>query len=441
MAAAPSAAEPAVAQPCRDAARFDCHHVEVPLDRDNASAGSIRLHVRTLAGQDDAAPLLAIAGGPGQSAVALSDTFEVMARRAAPGRGLVLLDQRGTGRSGLLRCRALERDPVVTSRAAARCAQELGPRRAHYTTRDSVGDIEAVRVALGMERLALLGISYGSRVALAYAAAHPEHVERIVLDSPVPLAGPDALMRSTLRATPRVLRAGCAQRCRNRGWRPARDMARLVSRLRSARHGARRRAGLLRLLLDGEFDPALRRGLPQAVHRALRGDWTLLRQLHRRARLTVRGPFDPFEFSAALNATVVCEEVALPWLRAAAHRARMRAVRRTTARLSARSLFPFDRTTIRRSDVIRQCARWPHALPPPAPVTPPAVPALVLAGGRDLLTPRADSRRLARRLENARLVTDARAGHSVLSRRRAGSCATRAVRAFMAGEQTGTRRC
>ena len=84
-------------------------------------------------------------------------------------------DQRGTGRSGLLRCPALERDPRLRSTQAGEdCARRLGPKRAFYTTPDSVEDMEAIRKAAGAEKLTLFGISYGTELALAYARAYPD---------------------------------------------------------------------------------------------------------------------------------------------------------------------------------------------------------------------------------------------------------------------------
>src|SRR6185295_19173478 len=132
-------------------------------------------------------------------------------------RRLVAFDQRGTGGSGRLRCPGLGRavgptgDAVAgLERAVAACAQRLGAARAHYTTTDSVEDIEAVRSALGVDKLVLYGTSYGTKVALDYAAAHPEHVSRLLLDSTVLPEGVDPFERATIASIPRVMRAVCA---------------------------------------------------------------------------------------------------------------------------------------------------------------------------------------------------------------------------------------
>ena len=85
---------------------------------------------------------------------------------------------------GLLRCPRLERDPHLRDTGAAEeCANRIGVARRHYTTPDSVEDMEAIRQQLGVEKLTLFGISYGTELAIAYARAYPAHVERLILDS------------------------------------------------------------------------------------------------------------------------------------------------------------------------------------------------------------------------------------------------------------------
>ena len=94
-------------------------------------------------------------------------------------------------------------------RRRRRCAAALGPRRGLLHDRRHVEDMEAIRRELGVERIAIYGTSYGTKVALAYALRYPAHVERLVLDSVVEADGPDPLYRDTFAATPRALRALC----------------------------------------------------------------------------------------------------------------------------------------------------------------------------------------------------------------------------------------
>src|SRR5829696_2458083 len=148
----------------------ECARVRVPLDRSGALKGSVALRVARYGEPSRKPTLLYLSGGPGGAGVReFADVlFEVggLARRYQ----LVSYDQRGTGYSGLLRCPALERDPRLRSTSAGeKCAASLGSRRGLYGTRESVEDIEALRVALGVEKLTLFGISYGTKLALAYA--------------------------------------------------------------------------------------------------------------------------------------------------------------------------------------------------------------------------------------------------------------------------------
>ena len=89
---------------------------------------------------------------------------------------LAVLDQRGTGESGVLDCPNLQRlrslDAFPPTELQA-CANRIGPNRAFYTTADTVLDIDALRQSLGADKIALSGISYGTHVALQYARAFP----------------------------------------------------------------------------------------------------------------------------------------------------------------------------------------------------------------------------------------------------------------------------
>ena len=240
--------------------------------------GTVTLQVQRLrARRQRLGAIFALAGGPGQAALPFLADFADEMRAGLGTRDLIVFDQRGTGRSGLLRCPPLERTTDVDPAAEIRrCAESLGPRRSHYTTSDSVEDMEAVRRAANVERITIYGSSYGTKVALAYAARYPSHVERLVLDSVVALDGPDFFMRESFRATPRALRALCARRaCSGITRDPVTDLAALVSRLARAPARGRLVGGdgrarvrqlgrlrLLRILSDGDFEPTLRAELP-----------------------------------------------------------------------------------------------------------------------------------------------------------------------------------
>ena len=97
-------------------------------------------------------------GGPGSNMNGVWPDLQRLART----RTIVLYDQRGSGRSEIVK------DP------------------ARLTAADHVRDLEAVRVHLGLQRFALIGESWGAGLAVLYAAAHPEQVERLLLIGPMP---------------------------------------------------------------------------------------------------------------------------------------------------------------------------------------------------------------------------------------------------------------
>jgi proline iminopeptidase len=96
-------------------------------------------------------------GGPGADSAYLRPGFDALAR----GRTLVYYDQRGGGKS-----------PV--------------PREVPVGWREHVADLEALRVTMGMERLAIAGYSWGGLLALLYALEHPTRVSSLAFISPAP---------------------------------------------------------------------------------------------------------------------------------------------------------------------------------------------------------------------------------------------------------------
>ncbi len=338
--------------PCPDRDGVQCGQVIVPLDRTGAVPGQIALHVeRRAPARPRRRVVVLVAGGPGQPGSASFDLAEPDLARLLPARTLVTYDPRGTGRSALLHCRALARRGgtlgLRSPEAVAACAAEIGPRRAFYTTRDHAEDLEAVRAALGARQIGIYGTSYGTKLALAYALAHPTRVERLLLDSALPARGPDVYGRETLRAIPRVLRAICAGgACLSATRRPVVDFVALANRLaarpvrgRAPDPSGRRRparlsaSDLLTLLVESDLNPALRAALPGAVAVARAGDVAPLLRLGETVRLAPAPP--PGELSEALLYTTTCEEAELPSERGSPVRTHPAALRAAVAALPA----------------------------------------------------------------------------------------------------------
>ncbi len=438
---------------------FQCARVSVPLDHSGAVPGRVSLYVKRVRARGRATrpPLVVLAGGPGQSATAAfnGDALAVV-YPAYRNRDLIVFDQRGTGRSGALRCRLLEEANLLSAGVAAgRCAQRLGRRRAFYTSRDSVEDVELVRRALRAERVALFGTSYGTKVALGYALSHPDSVERLALDSVVEAGGPDPFYRDTFEAVPRALGAVCARRCSAFTRDPVADVARLVRRLAEAPlrgrlvgpRGRRRAAELDRgdvfsVLLAGDFDPSLRAAFPGAVRSALAGDAAPMLRLLVRAYAVDGVAPRPRELSAMLYATTTCEETPFPWPRGTPPDPRVRrsAARAAVGLLPDSTFAPFDRGTALDSDLIDLCGRWPAAPAAPGfgsgPL--PDVPVLLIEGEDDLRTPVENAQRVAAQFPRAQLVVAPATGHSALGSDGSG-CTERAFGRFLQGAAVTTR--
>jgi pimeloyl-ACP methyl ester carboxylesterase len=443
----------------------------VPLDRSGEVPGEIALHVERLRGfgERPTGAVVALTGGPGQAASPLTEAFGFLLEPALESRDLVVFDQRGTGRSGVLRCRALERAtggeassptpppevPQAPADPVAGCAEELGPRRAFYTSRDSADDIESIRRELGVERIALYGTSYGTKVALTYAERYPDHVERLVLDSVVEPVGPDALSREVLEAVPRVVNGLCRGACGRVTLDPAGDLAQLTARLaagplhgyRVGPDGRRRQAELKRedvlaFLIAADFLPQVRTLLPGAVRGALAGDLSPLLRLTGAAEAQQDLPEKPEEFSEALYLATICEEVSFPYDRDASPEERVEQARRAAERTPEEAFYPFDRETAVRLGLVELCASWPSTgrdadeTAEERSIT--DAPALLLSGEEDLRTPLEAARRTARRLANPSVVSVPSVGHSVLG---AGleQCAGRALVRFFEGQPVGGR--
>ena len=366
-----------------------------------------------------------LSGGPGGAGVfemidvmltvpSLLDRFTVIG-----------FDQRGTGASGLLRCPSVERDPRLRSTAAGEaCAKRLGARRAFYTTPDSVEDMEAIRKAAGASRLTLFGISYGTELALAYARAYPQRVERLILDSVVDPDESDAYGLAGFRAMVPTLRSLCRPDCVSDD--PAGELAALVAALRAKPlrgivHTARGRTvrqtvrpvAISDLIYDADYAPALRAGLPAAVRSAQAGDAApLLRLL--RISASFATPSAPADFSAARYATV-CEETPLPWPRGTPVSERRAVARAGAAALGPAAFFPFD-ADVAFADEIELCLRWPDPGQPPRRPGGryPDVPALLLQGEEDIRTPAEVSAHVATLFPRATRVRVPGVGHAVV---------------------------
>lgn len=171
---------------------LDCGYLVVPADHTDPSRGKIRLSVMIVraAGREKSSdPVLFLSGGPGVSAAA--DLGKWVNQPFLKNRDLILVDQRGVGRSEPnLNCPEMEDerypDPVDAARA---CRQRLIDRDLDlslFNSSQSTADMNALRQVLGYDEWNVLGVSYGTRLALMMLRDYPQGIRSVILDSAYP---------------------------------------------------------------------------------------------------------------------------------------------------------------------------------------------------------------------------------------------------------------
>jgi pimeloyl-ACP methyl ester carboxylesterase len=348
-------------------------------------------------------PLFELAGGPGLAVT--SGAADLLGGYAAlrEHRDVVLVDQRGTGRSSPLRCPELEAQgplgemyPLELVRA---CRERLAARAdlAQYTTASAARDLDAVRAALGHERIDVDGLSYGTVLALTYLKLFPERVRRVVL---MAAAAPDAKMplghaRAAQQALEAVFgRCAADEACASAFPDLKRKWAGVLARLEKAparvrfraASGAERAIELRRDVFGEAFRGVLGSrpwDVPFVIHRMAEGDYQSFLE---------RLPLDePSPFAEGLYLSVTCAE--------------------GTSRITDAEAAEAARGTFlgsyRVAQQRRACAEWPHARVDPAELAPPAsdVPVLFLSGTGDHVTPPDVAERLSRGLTRSQIVS------------------------------------
>lgn len=440
--------------PCGKTSGLECTTVTVPLDRTGMVPGSIGLHVEVL--PSDGTPrgvMFLIAGGPGQGSarsfdLSDPDSAEFM-QFLFPGYTLVAFDNRGTGASGLINCPRLQtvvpQSAEEDAQLAAECASSIGPRRAFYATRDHAEDLEAVRQALGLGKVALYGVSYGTKLALAYALAHPDDVSRLVLDSVVPTALPDPFETNVLREMPKTLAALCAGgRCRAATANFPADVVALANQLEAKpvvgkilSVGGRTKAvhlngeDLLSMVVDTDLSPGLAAELPAAVHAARTGYMRPLLRLMdldvKSSKLTAR------DLSFGLYAATTCADGNFPWVPTTAISERSALLDSAVAKLPAGSFGPFGNWASRLGTAVF-CKLWPSPAggAPLGPGPFPDVPMLAISGGLDFRTPTASAVAVASQFPQGHVLVVPGVGHSVLGTDLS-LCSQQALRNWLSG--------
>lgn len=446
LAGLPASANAAQWQNCASTIDLlECANFTMPRDRTGVFDGETT--VRAIRQPAREGPrlgtLFVIAGGPGQSSLVMLELMDQLFT-GANRYDIVAVDQRGSGMSEPLVCPQLDSglsewggsDPALDGPVTA-CSDSLGGARGSYNTYEAVEDLETVRADLGVENATFFGISYGTKVAMAYAKAHPNRTKALLLDSVLPTDMPETFDLESLAALRGALERICASgRCRGVSTQPVSDTQRLATQL--ARRPVATRLTLPQgggvsvaiddkalhdIIFTADFNPFIYSQLPSMLKAALAGDNAQLKRLYAVAFgvYGVTAPssdsYNPYRFSTAMFLATTCADFDPPWTRGAVLTGRQQAIESAAALIPEDLFSPFPRETAVGRSTSALCRGWQQEpIPPPIVQGPlPEIPTLALSGELDLRTPVSWAQSAVAGNSLARVVSIPNAGHSVVS--------------------------
>jgi pimeloyl-ACP methyl ester carboxylesterase len=433
-------------EPCAQPPGVQCAQIQVPIDRSGHVGGTFTLLVHRIPAPHPAGrpPLVFFSGGPGQTNTDLTTAAVERYGPALDDRDLIVFAQRGTGPTAI-HCDALESGGDPASSVPA-CAAQLGAARNFYTSREAADDLETIRQQLGVDKLALVGGSYGTWVEQGYAIRHPQHVERLVLDSTFgPNQNADPFSAEQFAQAPALARALCARgRCKGISSHIYADALKLFAKLDKkpvkahvvGPSGKRTEVtigflSVAALIPELDVDPHMRAELPRSIVGALKGDPGPL------ARLVAGGPTGPPpDPRGAGNDTLFfatrCEEDVQPFDRTAAPADRLTQARSRIALLPASAFAPYGPDLAFLLSNVPVCAYWPMLATQPSfgPGPPADVPVLIMHGEFDLRSTLKSTQTVAKEFPHAKVLTIPNEGHTP-TRTPTGGCARRAAVAFL----------
>lgn len=376
-------------------------------------------------------PLFFLAGGPGQGAAKMSRVVRELFRRVQTDRDIVLVDQRGTGKSNPLECRFDDDSLKMINEAETAgierlktCLSGYDADLTQYTTTIAMDDLDDVRAFLGYDRINLYGGSYGTRAGLVYLRQHGDRVRTAVLDgvAPTNMRLPLFFPRDVQRALDLLLKdCDSDEPCRaaypNLGARLAALMERLKREppLVKVTHPRTGEIGEIRLeprivanvIAATLYSPMASALIPAVVARAEQNDAQGVLAL-----ATMGDAAEP-NMSTGMQLSVICAEDG------------PRVTDEDAAKESAGTLFG---EYVMRTQRLA-CAFWPRGKVDAAfyePVTSP-VPTLVLSGEVDPVTPPVWGEQVAAHLPASKHLVMPGTGHTAGST----GCGLRIIRSFI----------
>jgi pimeloyl-ACP methyl ester carboxylesterase len=411
-----------------------CGTFKVFENRDTKQGRTIDLRIVVLPALSSDAkpdPIFFLAGGPGQGAAELARGLRDLFRRVQSERDIVLVDQRGTGKSNPLNCRSEDdtlkdiNEPDLTGLGRLRkCMEGYDADLRLYTTPIAMDDLDDVRQFLGYDKINLYGGSYGTRAALVYVRLHEPHVRAMIIDgvAPTDMRLPLFFARDAQRALDLLL-GDCEkdEECRKQYPNLAARLRTLLARLEQEAVTTRLvhprtgisddvtvNAGLVTgAIFAALYSPLAASLIPAIVERGERNDFQGMLAL----ALINSGLAD--NMAIGMQMSVVCAED-FP-----------RITPEEVERASSSTMFGKHLMETR----LKACEFWPKGTVPANYYDPVQsnVPTLILSGELDPVTPPDWGELAAKTLPNSRHLVAPGTGHGVLGT----SCGVRIIREFV----------
>ena len=415
-----------------------CGTLPVPFDRRLPDGATINIYFEVYSHTNTGAAESAIllnTGGPGVGTTSvLRAEAQLLFGANLDAHDILLIDDRGRGFSAAIDCGELQHGTAAFADAEADCAAQLGVADNLYGSGDVAMDTEAVRAALGYDKVDYWGASYGGEDVTAYATRFGQHLRSIVLDAPEGTPGLRAFLLdgNEARSTARAVRLVCGRSptCSPDHPDPDAEFAELTEAIRNAplRGTARDidgnqvqvtldEAALLYLAIN-ETGNFVSTGEILAAGQSLsHGDAAPLLRLGAEVTPLVTDYGDPTTYSQGDYFATLCVDSYEPWSWSAPTHQRKTQFASAASELSPDHFAPFSNTAGTSLEVSfeKQCLWWQKPAPS-SPVTPenpsyPKVPTLVLDGDMDTIVPMEEVQQVAALFPKSTFVPVAEAGH------------------------------
>lgn len=414
---------------------FRCGKLKVPWERADYSLGSTKLNFayREHRGKGPSkGAIFAVEGGPGYPSSGTANSYVNLFGHLLRDHDLVLLDQRGTGKSGPINCPDVERGNAPDYISVGECARRLGPIAQSYRTSASADDIDSLRQALGLKKITLYGDSYGTFLGQSYAYRHPDTLDALVLDSAYPAFGEDPWYPTLPQDGIRNLKIAC-DRSKGCHGDAGKRLDRFVKQLREKRRGTNT---LIDDLIDAAYGPPpTYLAIDHAIEQRLNGN----PKPYRKMELPGQAGYNHIRrYSHSAELVIGCNDYPMIWDRNASEPERRHQLEQAIRKYPKHAFDPFtprEIATASQSSYI-ECLTWPkpndnyESAVDPENQQPTKAPVLVVSGEFDDVTTPQEGKAVAGFFPNGHQFVYPNRGH-VDSLYNAKRPAARKIRSFL----------